>query len=464
MDSAVTAPARHPLDVGTQQLLERALERRFQPLSPRERAVHGGLAVAFLLAAGALAVFAPADRALDPAAALALVGAYALLSTAEFSTGAGYAVPAQVIFVPMLLLLPTPLVPLLVAGALVLASGVQALRGRLAPERILLSLADAWFSLAPALVLVLAGAQRPAWSDWCIYLLALALQFAADSVISIARARAVLGSAPPALLRELRWTYTVDALLAPVGLLAAFAGAEQPYAPVLLLPVAALFLASAHEREERVNRTLELSRAYRGTALLLSDVVQEDDPYTGRHTEDVLELVAELAEELRVDDETRRVTELGALLHDVGKIAIPNEVIRKPGPLDADEWALMRTHTVEGQRLLERVGGLLAAVGRVVRASHERWDGRGYPDGLSGPEIPLPARIISACDAYSAMTTDRPYRRARSVQVAIAELRDHAGSQFDPVVVDGLLSVLERHAAPASRAPPARNGAARPLS
>jgi HD-GYP domain-containing protein (c-di-GMP phosphodiesterase class II) len=142
-----------------------------------------------------------------------------------------------------------------------------------------------------------------------------------------------------------------------------------------------------------------------------------------------------------VDPETRRAAEFGALLHDVGKVAIPNEIINKPGPLDDDEWAIMKTHTVEGQRMLERVGGLLAKVGVVVRASHERYDGGGYPDGLAGEAIPIAARIVSACDAFNAMTTDRSYRKALSLEVAVGELRKNAGTQFDPDVVDALVDL-----------------------
>jgi HD-GYP domain-containing protein (c-di-GMP phosphodiesterase class II) len=170
-------------------------------------------------------------------------------------------------------------------------------------------------------------------------------------------------------------------------------------------------------------------------------VIEADDEYTGRHTEDVVELVVAVADRMRLDEDSRRSAELGALLHDVGKIAIPKAIINKAGSLDEHEWALMRTHTIEGQRMLERVGGLLAKVGVVVRASHERWDGGGYPDGLAGEQIPLAARIVSACDAFNAMTTDRSYRRALSPEVALAELHANAGSQFDPAVVQALTEV-----------------------
>ena len=147
---------------------------------------------------------------------------------------------------------------------------------------------------------------------------------------------------------------------------------------------------------------------------------------------------------MALDEDARRETEMGALLHDIGKIAVPDEIINKPGPLDEDEWKIMRTHTIEGERMLQQVGGLLSNVGRVVRASHERWDGGGYPDGLAGEEIPVAAHICAACDAFNAMTTDRSYRRALPLEVAIRELRDNAGTQFAPAVVEALLAVVAR--------------------
>src|SRR3712207_1777442 len=189
--------------------------------------------------------------------------------------------------------------------------------------------------------------------------------------------------------------HRVDALLFPIGLLAALAAARAPLAALLVLPLAYLLLVFARERENRIRQSLELGRAYRGTALLLRDLLEEDDEYTGRHTEDVVGLTVAVAERMELDEDTRRAAELGALLHDIGKIAVPDEIINKPGPLDDAEWAIMKTHTVEGERMLAQVGGLLADVGVVVRASHERWDGGGYPDGLVGEAIPVAARIVS---------------------------------------------------------------------
>ena len=117
--------------------------------------------------------------------------------------------------------------------------------------------------------------------------------------------------------------------------------------------------------------------------------------------------------------------------------------MNKPGPLDDGEWELMRTHTVEGERMLERVGGVLGEVGQIVRSCHERWDGKGYPDGLAGEEIPLEARIVCAADAFNAMTTNRPYRKGMSIGYAVDEMRACAGTHFDPGVAAALVQVVE---------------------
>jgi putative nucleotidyltransferase with HDIG domain len=185
-----------------------------------------------------------------------------------------------------------------------------------------------------------------------------------------------------------------------------------------------------------------MTRSFRGTAFLLRDLLEEDDEYTGHHTEDVVDLSVRVAERMGVSEEIRRETELGALLHDIGKIHIPDSIINKPGPLDDTEWAIMKTHTIEGQRMLDQVGGLLTSVGLVVRASHERFDGGGYPDGLAGEQIPIAARIVAVCDAYDAMTSDRTYRAAMSPAEGITELLRCGGSQFDPAVVDAFAATL----------------------
>jgi HD-GYP domain-containing protein (c-di-GMP phosphodiesterase class II) len=130
------------------------------------------------------------------------------------------------------------------------------------------------------------------------------------------------------------------------------------------------------------------------------------------------------------------------MLHDVGKIYVPKEILHKPGELDAYEWEVIRNHTIQGERILKHVGGALARVARYVRSSHERYDGRGYPDGLAGEAIPIESRIVSVCDAFSAMTTERPYRHAMRIDLALEELHDSAGTQFDPRVVDAFEHAL----------------------
>jgi putative nucleotidyltransferase with HDIG domain len=210
-----------------------------------------------------------------------------------------------------------------------------------------------------------------------------------------------------------------------------------------VVPLIVLLAMFARERQYRIDSVMQLSDAYRGTTMVLADIVEADDEYTGMHSRTVVTLALEVAEQLGLDARQQRLTEFGALLHDVGKIAVPKEIINKPGPLTPAEWDLVKVHTVDGERILSRVGGFLAEVGRVVRSSHERWDGHGYPDGVVGAEIPIESRIVACCDAYNAITTDRPYRPAQSTAVAIAELRQNAGSQFDPRVVQALVGVLE---------------------
>jgi putative nucleotidyltransferase with HDIG domain len=244
--------------------------------------------------------------------------------------------------------------------------------------------------------------------------------------------------------------FLVDVLLTPIGLLGAIAAQDQPLAFVLVLPLAGLLRIFARERSARIDQAIELSAAYRGTAFLLGEVIVHDDQYTGEHSYGVIALSLEIADELGLDEDERRLVEFGALLHDVGKIAVPKEIVNKSGPLSEHEWEIMRQHTIAGQEMLDKVGGGMTDVGQIVRASHEHWDGGGYPDGKSGAAVPLPARIVAVADAFNSITTTRPYRRAQSPEAAVKELRACAGTQFDPQVVDALLAVLARPAAESS--------------
>jgi HD-GYP domain-containing protein (c-di-GMP phosphodiesterase class II) len=273
---------------------------------------------------------------------------------------------------------------------------------------------------------------------------ALGAQFVGDAGISIFREYFAVGVEPRSLIRPLGWIFFVDACLAPVGFAASLAGSI--WSPAYLLPVPLLLLTRlfAQERADRLSHALELSAAYRGTAFLLGDVVEADDAYTGAHSRDVVDLTLAVADHLVLDARSRQLAELTALLHDVGKIGIPDSIINKKGPLTVEERAIINMHTIEGERLLSQVGGLLTEVGRIVRSCHERYDGRGYPDGLAGDEIPVVARIVCGCDAFSAMTTPRSYRAPMSVADAQAELVRNRGTQFDPDVVDSILALTAR--------------------
>jgi putative nucleotidyltransferase with HDIG domain len=162
----------------------------------------------------------------------------------------------------------------------------------------------------------------------------------------------------------------------------------------------------------------------------------------GQHHDDVAELVVEVCRALGLAPEDVVAVRRAAELHDVGKLAIPDAILDKPGPLDEQEWEFMRRHTIIGERIVSSASSL-RDVASIIRSSHERWDGAGYPDGLAGEAIPLGARIIAVCDAYDAMTTTRPYRRAMSLAGAMAELRRGAGRQFDGSVVAAFEGVIE---------------------
>ena len=173
----------------------------------------------------------------------------------------------------------------------------------------------------------------------------------------------------------------------------------------------------------------------------LASALGERDRYTSDHSESVVDLAARVGESLALDPAQVAKLRTAALLHDIGKVGVPDEILHKPGPLDEREWEIMRQHPVIGERIIRAIPGM-GAIARAVRHEHERWDGTGYPDGLAGEQIPIEARIILACDAYHAMISDRPYRRAISHSEAITELTTNAGSQFDPQVVEALVGYL----------------------
>jgi hypothetical protein len=425
-----------PADDG--RLVEQSREGMMLAPTPREVRATVAVAAVFALAVAAIAAWAPDRGGHSVATAGLLVLCYALVARVQFEVGSGVAVPTQLVFIPMLFLAAPAAVPVLVALGFALSTLPEHLRGRHHPGRLSLHIVSASFAIGPVLVLLLAGDPRPAFDlkALAVVLAMLVAQFAFDFAGWVA-----LGYSPWNQARALVAAWRVDLVLTPLGLALAGAASGHMYATLLGLPLVWLLRDFAREHTARIDQKEELSKAYRGTAVLLGDMVEADDHYTGRHSHDVVSLVLVVCDRMGLDAASRRDAELTALLHDVGKVTIPKSIIQKPGPLTAEERSLIEQHTLEGERMLDQVGGLLSDVGRLVRSCHEHWDGRGYPDGLAGEEIPLVARIVCACDAWSAMTTDRSYRTALPHEEALAELRRCAGTQFDPRVIAALLEV-----------------------
>jgi putative nucleotidyltransferase with HDIG domain len=400
----------------------------------------GVVTAAFIAAtAGLVIAEPPGGFALLPA--LAALAMLALATRVPFHVASGFTVPTQLAFVPLLFAVPPAAVPPAVVLALVLGRLPGVLMGRTRASRLLHCIGNSWFAFGPAAIFVAAG-THPLHAGAALLVLALAAQFAGDFVASSVREAIESGASLREQAREAWWVYAVDAGLSPVALAVAYEIDARPLLVLGLAPMLGVLAGFARERKARLESIVELKNAYHGTALVLGDVVEADDAYTGEHCKSVVLISLDVAEQLGLDAERRRNVEFGALLHDVGKVAIPKEIINKPGRLDPDEWRLIKTHTVEGQRMLERVGGFMRDVGRIVRSHHERWDGQGYPDGLSGEAIPVESRIIACCDAWNAMRTNRSYRAAIPHDEAVRELVACAGTQFDPRIVAALLAVV----------------------
>jgi diguanylate cyclase (GGDEF)-like protein len=210
-------------------------------------------------------------------------------------------------------------------------------------------------------------------------------------------------------------------------------------------PTLALQLADRRMYARKGGRRMSAGRQSRDVLLR---TLSERRPDLQIRLRDIGELALAVGRELHLGPEALDEVARAAELHDVGKIAVPDAILDKPGPLDPVEWSFMRRHPLIGERIL-LAAPALRPVARLVRSSHERWDGGGYPDGLRGDEIPLGARIVSVCDAFDAMTTERAYREPIPEGEAIDELRRCAGTQFDPLVVEAFCRVIAReHPAP----------------
>ena len=420
--------------------LAETLERQGAPLTRHERGTEALIGGSFVAAVAALLSIQSAV-AIDVLPAAVCMVVLVLSMFVRFDVTMGFTVPTQLAFVPLLFVLPPALVPVAVVVAVMLAAVPRVLRGAMRPARLLSAFGNSWFAVGPAAVFAIAGVD-PSEASAVLLVVALGAQFGGDFATSVVRNRLADGAGLRTQLKEMLWVYGVDAGLAPVAFVLAQRTHDEAPAVLAAVPLLVLFALFARERHQRLVSMVELNNAYRGTALVLGDVVEADDGYTGEHCKSVVALALDVAEELDLDADQRRNLEFGALLHDVGKVAIPKEIINKPGALSPSEWTIIKTHTLEGQKMLDRVGGFMRQVGRIVRSHHERWDGGGYPDGLAAEAIPIEARIVACCDTWNAMRTDRSYRAALPHSVAVEELRANAGSQFDPRVVDALLAVV----------------------
>jgi diguanylate cyclase (GGDEF)-like protein/putative nucleotidyltransferase with HDIG domain len=256
-----------------------------------------------------------------------------------------------------------------------------------------------------------------------------------------------------ASLFEFRAAMTIlvlNALLASLPLL--LQGWDGYYARTLMVLLASMvvcalvpsMVAAALRSENRLveQQRDELEQSYLTTIAALAAALDAKDRHTEAHSRETAALARAVGRRLGLEADDLQFLEYGALLHDIGKIGIPGYILNKSGPLDDEEAAIMREHPVIGERIVASVP-FLGRIRPIVRAEHERWDGGGYPDGLSGQQIPIEARIIHACDAFQAMSSDRPYRRARPRDWIVKEIREQAGRQFDPQVADILLQVID---------------------
>ena len=221
-----------------------------------------------------------------------------------------------------------------------------------------------------------------------------------------------------------------------VGLLGALVYLTAPVVlPLLIVPAVTTYLAF-----EMIHR---LQRQTREAMVAMADAIDQRDPYTADHSRRVAELAVQIAEAHGMNERDVERVRLASRMHDIGKIGIGNDVLHKSGKLTDDEWEIMRSHPVIGEQLLKPYRQFRHET-TLVRSHHERWDGRGYPDGLRGTSIPLGARIIAVADSFDAMTTSRPYRAALSREHAVNEIRNGALAQYDPQVVASFLHVMDR--------------------
>jgi hypothetical protein len=332
----------------------------------------------------------------------------------------------------MLLLLPTPLVPLLVGSATSLR-GVAACGGTISAERILLGSTTPRSRSRPPLVLVALGADTPSWSHWPCY----APRSAPSSPPTPCASRCAPTRHRPLPARDpARAAPGLPRRRAarPVGLLAAIAAAAAPATALLVLPLVYLLATSRASARRRIAQSIELAAPSAAPRFLLRDLLEEDDEYTGHHTEDVVELSVRVAERM-ASTRTSAARPSSARCCTTSARSPSRRDHQQARPLDDDEWAIMKTHTIEGQRMLDQVGGLLATSASSCAPRTSASTAAATRTAWRERTIPLAARIVARCDSFNAMTTTRSYRKALPVSHAVEELRRCSGTSVRPAVV-----------------------------
>jgi HD domain len=436
-------------------LLSAWRQRLAAPMEDRESVVVGTLALGYLAAALALAFALPAGRELEPLVVLGLFAAYVGVSLIRFDVGAGYVSAEQLVYVPLLFFAPLPLVLLLVPAAFLLSDLPDILAGRAHRDRWMNALADSWYVIGSVAVLGLfaPGSAQPELAP--VYLAALAAQVGLGTSAALAREYFVGRLSVRDELRSAAAAYQLDVLLSPVGLALALAAAELgPVALLGLAPLAGGLVWLSRFHRERCDRLVAEHEAY--WRRFLRDARRLERSATLHVSEDwrcMPELALAVGAELRLDMEARAsVAQAAQAASRRIKLAAHVQAEGREHAHAAERRLRLAAALIEGRLYQARADGIASRrvfdrfrdQAELVRLSSERFDGRGSPEGLRGEEIPLGARILACCGAYSSMTAGADDRAPMSAEIAVEELRRAAGTRFDPAIV-GALSRALRH-------------------
>jgi hypothetical protein len=454
----------HPMTPVT-ALLSAWRTRLAVPMEDRESAVVGVLALGYLAVAVPVGVALPAETGLPPLVTLALFAAYVGVSRIRFDVGAGYVSAEQLVFVPLLFLVPLPLMLVLVPVAFLLSDLPDILAGRAHRDRWMNALADSWFVLGSVSVLGFFAPGPPQLELAPVYLGALAAQIGFGAAAALAREYFVGRLTIREELRSAAAAYQLDVLLSPVGFAVALATVELgPLALLWIVPAAWAVSELSRLHRARCDRLVAEHEAY--WRRFVSDARRLERTAQGTVSEDwrcMPETALAVGAEMGLALEARRNLAQAAQAA-ARRAAFSEESPARP-KLAAERRLRLAAALIEGRMYHAGADQVATGLGfdrlreqaELVRLSRERYDGTGYPDGLRGEAIPLGARILACCEAYSAMTAGRPHRSPMSGETALEELRRAAGRQFDPDVVDALARALRREKPgeipPATRSP-----------